>query len=106
MNYHKLGFNSYSEYLSSNHWRELRTRFYLSKLVNRINGCICCTYCSKSGIKLNLHHRTYKRLGKERLNDLVLICDDCHDRIHKAFKGKGLWGLTSKIGRRIRKKNA
>lgn len=30
----------------------------------------------------NVHHRTYERLGKERLGDLTVLCRKCHGLFH------------------------
>lgn len=48
-------------------------------------------------------------MGAERLDDVVLICKDCHDAAHernKKFKRKGLWNATSRVGRKVKKKIA
>ena len=76
-----LGYSSYRSYLMSSHWQDVRRRFYASKLVYRVNGQPCCDACRRMR-KLSLHHRTYARLGQERLNDLMLVCDECHKMIH------------------------
>lgn len=36
--------------------------------------------CERCGLEtpLELHHKTYERLGNERLSDLELICSTCH----------------------------
>jgi len=100
-----LGYKTYSEYLKSDHWQELRKRFFReSKRAKRMMkkyGFYVCEFCRQSK-KVNLHHATYKRLGKEHLGDLHLICDDCHELIHKNSNGKGIWRLTFEV-RRFRK---
>jgi 5-methylcytosine-specific restriction endonuclease McrA len=30
---------------------------------------------------LEVHHRTYVRLGRERLSDLQVLCNTCHERV-------------------------
>jgi len=65
----------YSEYLQSKHWKELRKRFY--KKNKKV-----CSVCGATK-KIQLHHLTYIRLGKERLSDLMSVCDSCHHLIHK-----------------------
>lgn len=92
----RLGYRSYSEYLASDHWKDLRLRFYRSGLVQRNQrGSVICQYCDFEGI-LHLHHRTYSRLGRERLNDLILLCPEHHRVAHEREKksGMGLWGAT------------
>lgn len=50
---------------------------------------------------LNLHHKTYKRLGCERPEDVVLICERCHSRVHRWFNGgrKSLAKTTKAVER-------
>lgn len=77
-----LNYSNYKSYLESKHWQDLRKRFYKSKLVKKIDNKIVCYSCEE--IKpLSLHHKTYKRMGKEKLNDLVLLCQNCHYLAHK-----------------------
>lgn len=93
---------NYLEYLKSEHWSLVRKRFFRSKLVSRnSSGKLCCEGCGKSDIKLSVHHRTYKRLGRERLIDLALVCDDCHTLIHTSYKSN-LWKTTTKVLRKRR----
>lgn len=95
----RLGFRSYADYLASPHWADVRKRFYASACVSRSpDGKACCAAC-RSTNRLSVHHRTYKRLGHERLTDLMAVCDDCHKVIH-GFGYKGdLWGTTNHIVR-------
>lgn len=58
----------------------------------------------------DLHHRSYKRIGKERLHDLVPLCRPCHEETHKyaaerkAKKVKmALWGAHLTTARKKRK---
>jgi hypothetical protein len=91
-----LGYNNYSSYLSGTHWRSLR-EFYIDE-----RGISCTGECGRDGTQL--HHKTYERLGKELLDDLVLLCSDCHSSLHKrehmAIKG----GMSTAL-RRIIKQN-
>jgi 5-methylcytosine-specific restriction endonuclease McrA len=65
----------YADYLRTRHWQALRARYRASGLPWR------CARCGWTG-KLDLHHRTYERLGRERLTDLEPLCRHCHDREH------------------------
>lgn len=67
---------SYFQYLRSEHWKIIKRRFY--KRLNFKNQCEAC----KSRRKLNVHHKTYERIGMERLSDLCLLCRSCHKRVH------------------------
>lgn len=64
----------YQEYLQSAHWRTLRRK----ALENAEHSCQLCN----SESALNVHHRTYDRLGHERLADLIVLCRDCHAKFH------------------------
>ena len=33
--------------------------------------------------RLTVHHPTYERLGAELLVDVVIVCRDCHNEIHR-----------------------
>jgi 5-methylcytosine-specific restriction endonuclease McrA len=92
----RLGYSTYAEYLSSEHWQDVRKRFYASKLFHG-----CCGGCGVREVPLEVHHRTYRRLGAEYLMDLVALCRNCHQAVHdleRSRKGKhrrgGLWGAT------------
>ena len=63
----------YERYLKSDHWECVRTR-----CISRWKTCCLCN----SSEDLQVHHRTYKRLGAELDEDVVLLCDDCHARHH------------------------
>lgn len=60
----------YELYLKSEKWKRIRIRKF--KQVGR--------KCEKCGSKkgLQCHHLNYERLGKEKLNDLQILCTDCH----------------------------
>lgn len=52
-----------------------------------------------------IHHKTYKRIGKEKLNDLIEVCGACHSAIHEHENESGthLWAATNKVVRKTRK---
>lgn len=64
----------YQEYLLSETWQE-RRKAALEWAENR------CQICN-SDKELNVHHRTYERLGNERLADLTVLCKQCHSSHH------------------------
>jgi len=66
---------SYPEYLQTDHWQNLRKRA-LGRAHYR------CQLCNTNGTQLDVHHRTYERLGHERLGDLTVLCTDCHAKYH------------------------
>lgn len=72
----ELGFDSYEDYLASPHWKALRVKFFRKHRVPPCSGCW------RTHTALQLHHRHYKRLGHERMTDLVALCPDCHKQTH------------------------
>jgi 5-methylcytosine-specific restriction endonuclease McrA len=67
----------YNKVIASSYWEKLRQRF-LEK--HDFKCCRCGwqkTYLDKSR-NIELHHKTYERLGKERDEDLELVCSVCH----------------------------
>lgn len=62
----------YKEYLKSKHWKDLRASYF-----KKTTLCEICWNKWK-----NLHHRTYKNIWKENLNELILLCKACHTKIH------------------------
>lgn len=64
----------YQEYLNSDHWKQIR----LKALKRAGYKCQLCA----SNKELNVHHNTYKNKGHENLNDLVVLCRDCHKKFH------------------------
>jgi len=64
----------YAEYLKSDHWQEVRRQKLRSAGYH-------CQLCNQPGV-LDVHHRTYERLGCERSSDLIVLCRDCHTTFH------------------------
>jgi len=61
------------QYQTSRHWKSFRTRC-LEELPYE---CACGV-----NVSLNLHHKTYTRIGHEELTDVVWVCSGCHKAIH------------------------
>jgi 5-methylcytosine-specific restriction endonuclease McrA len=74
-----LGFPTYGAYLRSRHWREIRSRYQ----TEREWKCRKCN--NRTG--LQLHHKTYARMGAELLDDLEPLCSGCHRRLHNKRRG-------------------
>ena len=64
----------YSEYLKTEWWQQRRAKA-LARAEHR------CQVCN-SDKRLEIHHRTYERLGHERDADLIALCHDCHTLFH------------------------
>jgi hypothetical protein len=67
----------YAEYLKTAHWQRVRTLALES-------AGYACELCS-STVDLEVHHRTYERLGFERPDDVIALCHDCHRDHHRAL---------------------
>lgn len=64
----------YKEYLNSSHWRAFRKKIYSNR-----KRCQRCT----GNKNLNIHHVTYKNLGNESEDDVLVLCNTCHFIGHK-----------------------
>lgn len=67
-----LNYIYYRKYIKSIYWSKKRN-LKLSKKPN----CECCWILAEC-----VHHETYHRLWKERMEDLRSLCNDCHQKIH------------------------
>jgi arsenate reductase-like glutaredoxin family protein len=65
----------YEAYLQTNHWRTLRRKIYDLRKHK-------CQKCKKTISDYQVHHLSYARIGHELLGDLMLLCYDCHEKIH------------------------
>ena len=68
----------YATYLQSDVWK---TRAAEAKRRARYE-CALCT----SSRSLEVHHRTYVRLGREAESDLIVLCRRCHRRHHGTYE--------------------
>lgn len=64
----------YEEYLNSSKWRCISDK-------RKRHDHYECVFCH-SKENLNVHHKTYDRLGNEDLKDLITVCKSCHIKIH------------------------
>lgn len=79
----------YYRYLKSAQWKEKR------KMALAIYGGSCGMCGSRHD--LEVHHRHYKNIFHERIEDLMILCEPCHKLYHK----KQIWknGKKSKYMR-------
>lgn len=66
---------TYADYIGSGRWRTSAARAAEMEAAGR--RCRLCNV-SDSEARLELHHRTYVRLGCELPEDLTLLCSSCH----------------------------
>lgn len=73
---------NYKAYLKSPEWQALRKQVFERALRNagstNLHGV--CEKCGYEPWKpcLQVHHKDYSRIGKEKLEDLILLCPNCH----------------------------
>ena len=65
----------YYTYINSGQWRDSPAR--LAELEAANFRCRICN-ASKAEAQLQVHHRTYERLGQEQVGDLTTVCAECH----------------------------
>ena len=70
----KRGRPNYFAYIESPAWQSKRQEAF------RKYGRKCSVCGSEAN--LHVHHKTYVRLGRERLRDLQILCADCHAMEH------------------------
>jgi len=90
----------YRDYLRSPAWRAVRARFIASRIPK------LCAGCDRAwGPGDHLHHKSYNRLGAERLSDLVPLCASCHKFVHDEVGPDFamLWAGTRKALQRRRR---
>lgn len=87
----------YKLYLETPHWKRLRAAMIL---VNRSRCQLCISPEAAWGYehRIHVHHLTYKNRGAEQFEDLMLLCDDCHTKVHEdkdyARRGELNWKLS------------
>lgn len=68
----------YKEYLKTPHWQRVRGEAL-------VRAGMKCQLCPRKHL-LEVHHNTYERLGAERPEDVIAICEGCHETHHGVLK--------------------
>jgi 5-methylcytosine-specific restriction endonuclease McrA len=72
----------YDGYVRGSKWRNMRDDMI------RLRG----EQCERCGYRyeLQLHHRSYERLGRELISDLEVLCQPCHEKAdeERALQGQ------------------
>lgn len=84
----------YRAYLQSDGW-QVRREGALRRAGHR------CQLCNGSE-RLQVHHRTYERVGNELPEDLTVLCFGCHRRLHQPVLKERLPKAEAKAERRRR----
>lgn len=83
------GYKNYKEYLNSYLWIDKKEWiFHLEEIKDaygKRTGLFNCEICKRNLPKkmMTLHHLNYNCIGSERREDLLVICNNCHKKIHK-----------------------
>ena len=67
-------------YLFSDHWKELRLQAF-AKHGRYCHGC-------KSEQRLDVHHLRYRDIFDVAVDDLQILCRECHEKEHAPYKTK------------------
>lgn len=78
-----MAFN-YHIYINSEEWKQKRRGFLSNPYFGRPFKCLIC----HKDTALVVHHLTYERLGEERDEDVCILCDGCHKRVHTTQSGE------------------
>lgn len=75
--------DGYQNYIASEAWR--RRRALKLFLAGGACGTVECETCHGviSVLIAHVHHKTYERLGNERMDDLAVECSRCHDALEE-----------------------
>lgn len=64
----------YKNYLMTKHWQNRRVKALKDAKYK-------CQLCSRKD-ELHVHHNTYKNIGNEKKEDLIVLCKKCHSKFH------------------------
>ena len=76
----------YIAYIHSPEWQEKRKQVFAHKWYK----CEACWITEW----LHIHHWTYRRLFKEEISDLFVLCSYCHMALHDKYWTKDLYRAT------------
>jgi len=70
-----------------------------------------CFICWDRKSSLDVHHKSYKNLGNERMEDLIFLCEKCHGDLHgrlsiyrKEMRQTMLWNVADVMMREYAKR--
>ena len=81
----------YEQYILSSDWKKRREW----TLIFWGHRCALC-FSTKN---IEVHHRTYERLGNELITDLIVLCDDCHAKHHGINRTYGTEHISETLAR-------
>lgn len=76
--------------------KTLRFKKLRAKVLERDNHtCQVCHAGGRPGNELEVHHKTYDRLGREDMDDLVTVHSSCHGRLHDELRAFNIQPTTN-----------
>lgn len=72
----------YHDYLQSEQWKTIAKK-KRGEADNR------CQLCNNNTLTLHVHHRTYVNIYHENINDLIVLCENCHKKFHNKGGNNG-----------------
>jgi hypothetical protein len=85
----------YAKYIGSALWRNNPAR--LAELAASGGRCRTCNRAAPE-VELQVHHRTYERLGVEDVGDLTTLCTECHRLITDLIRRRRYVQKTPQFG--------
>ena len=111
-----INYQQYLLYIKSSAWQEKKARYWksqrvelLSKNANWKIRCGCCKNKFDSIKEMDVHHKSYRNFGNEKLTELIHVCRECHNKIHSVARSLGinmykngnqntnLWNITEQV---------
>ena len=80
---------NYQAYLTSDAWKKKAE-------VAKLAAGFRCQVCNDSE-SIQVHHRTYEKIGDESPSDLIVLCDGCHSLFHASKKVTAAAGLCTEL---------
>lgn len=79
----EMGVKNSEELSKIDYYEYLKTEAWQVKRMDHLRKSgFKCQICNNGKTILDVHHRTYSRLGKEKYEDLIVLCRECHGRFH------------------------
>ncbi len=68
-------FVDYTKHINSDRWARRRLR-----AIDEVGGV--CQVCGSTD-RIQVHHLSYDNLGNEKPEDLLVVCRECHRKVHE-----------------------
>lgn len=84
----------YKKYLKTDHWKCLKAKKYASLKYTS------CQFCN-TATNLDVHHINYRNIYDCKVEDLLVLCRDCHFAFHKVLKNERIFYLHMEPKKRL-----